>query len=145
MTTAAAKTAERIVHALLFELFAILLLTPIAALALDKPLLSVGSLALVLSAIAMSWNLAYNLLVDRYVQVRRIDWRWRHRLLHGLVFELVLIGICVPLVAWWLAISWWQALLLDIAFFVIILPYTMVFNWCFDRCWHQLMSRTLSH
>ena len=40
--------------------------------------------------------------------------------------------LLVPLAAWWLSVSYWQALLLDLGFFVFFLPYTYVFNWGYD-------------
>jgi uncharacterized membrane protein len=39
----------------------------------------------------------------------------------------------VPLAAWWLQVSLWQALLLDLGFFAFFLPYTYVFNLAYDR------------
>jgi uncharacterized membrane protein len=39
----------------------------------------------------------------------------------------------VPLFAWWLQISLWQALVLDVALIAYFLVYTFVFNLAFDR------------
>ena len=39
----------------------------------------------------------------------------------------------VPFFAWWLNISLWQALVMDVGLLVFFLVYTFVFTWCFDR------------
>ena len=38
----------------------------------------------------------------------------------------------MPTIAWWLDISLWQALLMDLGLVVFFLVYTFVFNWAFD-------------
>ena len=38
----------------------------------------------------------------------------------------------VPTIAWWLDITLWQALLMDLGLVVFFLVYTFVFNWAFD-------------
>ena len=41
--------------------------------------------------------------------------------------------IFIPLIAWWMNISFLEAFLLDAALIVIIPIYTFIFNWSFDR------------
>ena len=38
----------------------------------------------------------------------------------------------VPLIAWWLNVSLWQAFLLDIGVLLFFLPYTYVYHWAYD-------------
>ena len=38
----------------------------------------------------------------------------------------------VPVFAWWLDVSLWQALVMDLGLVVFFLIYTFVFNWAFD-------------
>jgi len=47
----------------------------------------------------------------------------------------------VPLAAWWLAVSFWQAFLLDLGFFAFFLPYTYVFNLAYDRIRLRVIQR----
>lgn len=56
---------ERIIHALGFELIALLICAPAGAWILDKPLFDMGALAIMLSSIAMIWNIIYNAVFDR--------------------------------------------------------------------------------
>lgn len=127
-------TKDRIRHTLLFEGIALLLTVLIAPLLLDHSPLSLGALALILSLIAMSWNYLYNLLFDKWQagippQHRSI----KMRVLHAAGFEggLVLIGL--PLIAWWLQIGLWQALITDIGFSIAFMCYALVFNWGYDK------------
>lgn len=46
---------------------------------------------------------------------------------------MTLVVYLIPLIAWWMGITLWQALLLDMALIVIIPCYTFVFNWAFDK------------
>ena len=39
----------------------------------------------------------------------------------------------MPLVAWWLEISWWAALVTDLGLFVFFFFYALAFQWVFDR------------
>ncbi|WXL26206.1 PACE efflux transporter [Ectopseudomonas mendocina] len=140
MTALAFSAKERIIHAVGFELLLILIATPLMALALDKPLQEVGTLTLALCVIAMFWNMVYNALVDICIKTERIHWNLGSRITHALVFELGLIITCVPLAAWLLNISLLQALLLDIVFLALILPYTVGYNWVFDQIKYTMQN-----
>ncbi|MBA6116681.1 multidrug/biocide efflux PACE transporter [Pseudomonas putida] len=135
---------ERLVHAVGYEAFAVLLCAPLLSWVMGKSLATAGSLAVILSLIAMVWNMLYNALVDRCVSTPRIRWKASTRFAHGLGFEAGLVVWCLPVAAWMLEISLWQALLVELGFFVIILPYTVVYNWAFDKGRHVLMQRRVA-
>lgn len=86
-----------------------------------------------ISLIAVAWNMAYNLLFERWeacqAQLARTVWR---RVLHAVGFQLTLMLYLIPLIAWWMAITLWQAVQLDFALMVVIPGYTFLFNWTFD-------------
>ena len=132
---------ERLVHAIGYEVFAVLLCAPLLSWVMDKSLATAGGLAVTLSLIAMVWNMLYNALVDRWVRTARIHWKAAARFAHGLGFELGLVVWCLPVAAWMLDISLWQALMVELGFFVIILPYTVVYNWAFDQVRHWITQR----
>ena len=133
--------SERLLHAVGYEFFAVLLCAPLLSWIMGKSLATAGSLAVTLSLIAMGWNMLYNMLVDRYVATPRIQWKASARFVHGLGFEAGLVVWCLPVAAWMLDISLWQALMVELGFFVIILPYTVIYNWAFDRARHLLVQR----
>jgi len=136
-----AAFTERLVHAIGYEVFAVLLCAPLLSWIMGKSLATAGSLAVTLSLIAMAWNMAYNALVDRFVVTPRIQWKALSRFVHGLGFEAGLVVWCLPVAAWMLEISLWQAFMVELGFFVIILPYTVVYNWAFDRARYMIEQR----
>jgi uncharacterized membrane protein len=123
---------ERIAHALAFEAIALLICAPLFSWLMSTTLAAMGALTLAVSAIAALWNVVYNAGFDRLE--RRIGFRrsLKVRLLHTLGFEGGLVLAAVPLAAWWLGISLWQALVLDAGLLLFFLPYTLVFNWAYD-------------
>lgn len=39
----------------------------------------------------------------------------------------------VPLIAWWLGVGLWHALVMDLGLVLFFLGYTFAFTWAFDR------------
>lgn len=78
---------ERMLHAGLFELIAVMLFAPLIAWATGKPLHHAGALTLTLSCIAMLWNMVFTAGFQRLERQR--GWRrtLRVRLLHAGLFE----------------------------------------------------------
>ena len=133
--------SERIFHAVLYELCAMILLVPLASLVMDTGLGHMGVLALMMSSVAMLWNMLFNALFERAERrwgLTRTVWV---RSAHALLFEGGLVVMLVPLAAWWLAVSLWQAFLLDLGFFAFFLPYTYVFNLAYDRIRLRVIQR----
>ncbi|QEL55078.1 multidrug/biocide efflux PACE transporter [Chromobacterium paludis] len=135
------KLGERILHAVLYEACAMALLVPLAAMLMQENVLHMGALALMMSTVAMLWNMVFNAWFERLE--KRFGWRRTVavRSAHALGFEGGLVVMLVPLAAWWLGVGWWQALLLDLGFFVFFLPYTYVFNWLYDHLRARLLAR----
>ena len=95
---------------------------------------STGPLAVVITTVAVTWNFIYNYVFEWWEsrQVSRAR-TLKRRILHAIGFQLTLVVYLIPLIAWWMGITLWQALLLDMALIVIIPCYTFVFNWAFDK------------
>ncbi len=132
---------ERISHAAGYELLAVMLSAPVVAFALDVSVADAGALSLVMSLISMLWNMAYNALVDRWYTLERIRWSFITRLVHGVVFEVGIISMCMLLAVWWLQITLLEAFLLEVGFFVFIFPYTVSYNWVYDKLRYQLVQK----
>ncbi|MDD0843530.1 PACE efflux transporter [Pseudomonas sp. Gutcm_11s] len=124
---------RKVVQALLYELVAALFVAPVIAWGFDESLTYSSTLALLLSLVALSWNMLFNTLFEYWEarQVRRSRTLGR-RVLHSLGFEGGLVVLLVPLMAWWLDISWLQALATDIGLLVFFFFYAFVFQWAFD-------------
>ncbi|WP_296255685.1 MULTISPECIES: PACE efflux transporter [unclassified Pseudomonas] len=125
---------RKLVQATLYELIAIMVLSPTLSLIYADDLAHAGALSLMLSASALIWNMLYNGMFELW-EARQAQ-RTRNltrRLLHSLGFEGGLVLMLIPLVAWWLSISWWAALMTDLGLFVFFFFYALVFQWVFDR------------
>ena len=84
--------------------------------------------------IAVIWNLVFNALFERWESRQAVRGRSvRRRIAHAIGFEGGLIAFLVPMFAWGLGVSLWQALVMDLGLVVFFLVYTFVFNWAFDR------------
>jgi len=131
---------ERVAHALIFEVCAILSFTPIISWVTGKPLLDIGVLTLVISTVAILWNMLYNYLFDglqNHLRFKRGLWV---RVMHAVMFEFGLIFFVVPMAAWWLSISLVEAFWLDIGILLLFLPYTMLFNYAYDKVRERLFE-----
>ena len=124
---------RKVVQALLYELVGALFVSPVIAFAFDESMVYSGTLALLLSLVALSWNMLFNSLFEYWEarQKRRTRTLGR-RLLHSLGFEGGLALMLVPLMAWWLDISWLQALLADLGLLLFFFFYAFAFQWVFD-------------
>lgn len=124
---------ERFFHALAFEVIAIALCAPLGAWLLGYSLGHMGLLTLMVSLIAMAWNMIFNSAFDRAQKRLGFARNLGARVVHSVLFEIGLILAVVPLAAWWLDIGLWEALVLDIGIVLFFLPYTFVFNWVYDH------------
>lgn len=126
-------STRKIVQAVCYEAFAVLLVSPVLAFVFDERVETSGALAIVISLFALSWNYAFNSLFER--------WEARHasngrpplrRILHAAGFEGGLALLTIPLIAWWLKLSLWQALVTDFSLLVFFFFYSLAFHWIFD-------------
>ncbi|GLX64236.1 hypothetical protein KMU_22780 [Proteus vulgaris] len=125
---------RKIVYVAAYEIFGWVISSVGLALLADSSTAVTGPLALVITTIAVSWNFIYNCLFEFWEsrQVSRIR-TFRRRLVHAIGFQLTLVLYLIPLIAWWLNVSLWQALVMDFALIIIIPCYTFVYNWVFDK------------
>lgn len=124
---------ERIVHALLFEILAIGISAPLAAWLTGKSIVSMGILTAVIAFMAIVWNMLYNWLFDNLQNRYRFERTVWIRMLHACGFELGLILVAVPFVAWWLDATLLYALITDIGLVLFYLPYAFFFNLGYDK------------
>jgi uncharacterized membrane protein len=132
---------ERVLHALLFELIGVLLFAPGLAWVLGQSLGKMGAMTVMISTVAMLWNMVFNAGFDRLRARLGFAMTLKARALHALSFETGLIVAVVPLAAWWLSISVWEAFLLDIGLLLLFLPYTMLFNMAWDKVRERVVAK----
>ena len=127
--------ADRIRHAIAFEVIGILLATPLGALVFhlhagDSAVIVIGS-----ASVAMAWNYVYNLGFDHALKaitgttLKSLPWR----VAHAVLFEIGLLLMLMPLIALYMGITLWEALVMDLAFALFYMGYALVFNWAYDR------------
>lgn len=128
-------TADRIRHALSFELIGFLIVITAGMVLFDMQVRDIGVIALVGSIIAMIWVYVYNYLFD-LVLMRLQGHAGKsiaQRLLNSLLFEIGLLLVLLPFIAWYLQVSLLEAFMLDAALAMFYLVYSFCFNWVYDR------------
>ncbi|MCW5722461.1 MAG: PACE efflux transporter [Devosia sp.] len=128
-------TSDRIRHAISFEAIGILLATPLAAFAFHLPGDDSAIVVVASATVAMVWNYIYNLGFDHVLTAWRgsTEKTTPLRILHAIAFELGLLAIMLPAIAWYLGIGLWEALVMDMALALFYMVYAFVFNWAYDR------------
>jgi len=127
---------DRLRHTLLFNFTSLATAVPIISYATGAEVSDIGLLGVFLLAYAILLTPLFNMLFDRFDTGAGRDPDKRSvtgRLCHAVGFELCVLLPSLPLVAWWLDITLWEALLLDFGFLVYLTLYTYVFNWIYDR------------
>ncbi|AIN59058.1 MULTISPECIES: PACE efflux transporter [Pseudomonas] len=126
--------ARKVVQAILYEAIAVACVAPVLELAFGAGMAQSTVLSILMSGIAMSWNMAYNWAFERWeARQHQRSRTLLRRLLHALGFEGGLVLILLPLVAYWLDIGLWAALVTNLALFVFFFVYAFVFQWGFDK------------
>lgn len=124
---------RRVVYITLYEGIAIVAASVGLALMSGRDLGHSSVLSVIASVIAVLWNLGFNALFERWESRQAVRGRSvRRRIAHAIGFEGGLVAFLVPVFAWWLDVSLWQALVMDLGLVVFFLVYTFVFNWAFD-------------
>ncbi|MDQ7260693.1 PACE efflux transporter [Paracoccus sp. PS-1] len=126
---------DRVRHAVSFELIGLAIVTPLAAWIYDKPVFDMGVVGVGAATLATVWTFVFNLGFDHAMRrwVGHVGKSLRHRLLHTALFELGLLVMLLPPMAWYLGMTLWQTLLLDLFIVAFYLVYNFVFNIAYDR------------
>ena len=138
------KAKERIFHAALFEVIALILLISLATLLPGQDTSTMTGLAIGLSVIAMVWNYIYNLIFDRIFQGERIKRSFKLRIAHGLGFEVGMIAASFPLIMWVTKMGFWTVLALDLGAVVFFILYAIAYNWAYDVIKHKYWPKPLT-
>ncbi|MCK0138987.1 PACE efflux transporter [Aliiroseovarius sp. F47248L] len=125
---------DRIRHAISFEIIGILLAIPLGSLGFGMHAGDIGVVTIAAATIATVWNYFYNILFDRaMLRIKgKVIKNMFERVVHSVLFELGLLIATLPLIALYLGVSLWQALLMDLAFVLFYLVYAFIFNFVYD-------------
>ncbi|MFK4765736.1 PACE efflux transporter [Desulfobaculum sp. SPO524] len=128
-------TNDRLRHAVLFELFGLLIAAPMAAWVTGKSISHTGVMSLSLSLSAMVWNCVYNWGFDHMLVWMKRPLHKRPvwlRSVHALLFEVTFLLLTLPGVAWWMDMPLSHALVMNIGFSTFFMVYAFVYNWAYD-------------
>ncbi|MBG2802558.1 multidrug/biocide efflux PACE transporter [Proteus sp. WDL240414] len=132
---------ERVFHAVSFEVIAIAITAPLSAWILGRSIFQMGTVAIILSTLAMLLNLFYNMIFDRYWPLIKGPRPTKIRVMHAIGFELSFVIIGLPILAFLLNMSLWNAFLLEVGFFAFFLFYTYAFNLSYDKLRENWFNR----
>ena len=128
---------ERFVQAVLYEIIALVLLTPVYSFALDLPMDNSFETLAMISLAVIIWVWIYNTIFDRMMYARlgllAHEKTPRIRLFHAALYEVTITFIAVPIILYMSGKPVWVALLADIAFSFVFASYTYVFYLIYDR------------
>lgn len=124
---------ERLLHSLLFEIGVVSVASVVVlALSTVEPSAAIGT-GVAMSLMAMVWNLVFNAGFDKIFTEPRQNRSFGLRLLHTISFELGLLIFTIPMIAYLLDLTLWQALIADIGLVVLITTCALIFNWIYDN------------
>ncbi len=125
---------DRIRHALSFEIIGLALVIPLGTVVFAMPMSDIGIVGVVSATVATAWNYLYNLGFDHTLQrLRGTTLKTPAiRVAHAVLFELGLLIVLMPFIAWYLGIGLIHALIMDISFALFYVGYAFVFNWAYD-------------
>ena len=134
---------DRIRHALSFEIIGLILVMPLGAWVFDMPMFDIGIVGLVSSLLATMWTYVYNLLFD-HAMLRITDHvqkTLKIRVFHAILYEVGLLMVLVPFIAWYLNVTWLYAFLMDVSFAAFYMTYAFAFNWAYDAVFPVPLTR----
>ncbi|WP_152829924.1 PACE efflux transporter [Shewanella sp. YLB-07] len=135
------KTNERIFHAVLFEVLAVSLSIMGLAMFTNYDVTALSGTMIVVATIAMIWNFIYNWIFDQFFTGEKTQRTLSLRIFHVVLFELGLLIATVPVMAYLLNVSIWEAFVMDIGVTIFITIYAFTFNWVYDNVRVVLLRR----
>lgn len=131
------NTRDRIFQSFLFEAIALTITVPLGAVIFGVPLGEFGVVAAVCTTVAMLWTYGFNLGFDHVMLWATGAARKSLpvRIGHAILFEVGLVSLLVPFIAWYLGVTIWEALMMDVALAAFYMVYAFVFYWVYDALW----------
>ena len=125
---------RKIIYAVSFETLGILLASGLLLLLADASADQTLLLSVINATVALIWNFTFNAVFENWESRQPVKGRpLRIRALHAILFEGGLTMTMVPFMAWWLDVTFWQALQYEFAIILMFLIYTYAFTFAFDR------------
>ena len=123
---------RRIVHALSYEIILLVIIALALSFFFEMPLEVTGVLGIFMAVTSVIWNMVFNHYFEKFEAKHQLQRTVRVRILHAIGFEGGLMLATIPMVAYAMNMSLWQAIVLDFSLTLCILVYTFIFQWCYD-------------
>lgn len=123
---------RRIVHALSYEIILLVIIAIALSLIFKMPMEVTGVLGIVMAVTSVIWNMIFNHFFEKLEAKRKFQRTVGVRILHAIGFEGGLMLATIPMIAYALQMSLWEAIVLDFSLTLCILVYTFIFQWCYD-------------
>ncbi|MCT8088409.1 MULTISPECIES: chlorhexidine efflux PACE transporter AceI [unclassified Acinetobacter] len=134
---------RRIIHALSYEIILLVIIAIALSFIFDMPMEVTGTLGIAMAVTSVIWNMVFNHFFEKFEAKRQLKRTVGVRILHAIGFEGGLMLATIPMVAYALEMSIWQAILTDFSMTLCILIYTFIFQWCYDAIENHLeINRT---
>lgn len=123
---------ERILHAVIFEVTANVIIALSLAWLMNVSVLQSGSLSVISALTATVWNFVFNKFFDSLQKKHQFQRTFLVRGIHAVGFETGLIISLIPVAMFMLNLTIAEAFFVEIGLVLFFLPYTMLFNWLYD-------------
>ena len=123
---------RRIVHALSYEIILLVIIAIALSFIFHVPMEVTGILGIAMAVTSVIWNMIFNHFFEKYEKRKKLKRTVSVRILHAIGFEGGLMLATIPMVAYAMNMTLWQAILLDLGLTSCILVYTFIFQWCYD-------------
>ena len=124
---------RRIIHALSYEIILLVIIAIALSMIFKMPLEVTGTLGIAMAVTSVIWNMVFNHFFEKFEAKHQLKRTVKIRILHAIGFEGGLMLATIPMVAYALQMSIWQAIVLDFSLTMCILVYTFIFQWCYDH------------
>ncbi|UUS58795.1 MULTISPECIES: chlorhexidine efflux PACE transporter AceI [unclassified Acinetobacter] len=124
---------RRIIHALSYEIILLVIIAIALSFIFKVPMEVTGTLGIAMAVTSVIWNMIFNHYFEKFEAKRKLKRTFGVRVLHAIGFEGGLMLATIPMVAYAMNMTLWQAILLDFSMTICILVYTFIFQWCYDQ------------
>ena len=123
---------RRVIHALSYEVILLVIIAIALSFIFEVPMEVTGVLGVAMAVTSVVWNMIFNHFFEKFEHKRKLKRTIGVRILHAIGFEGGLMLATIPMVAYAMDMTLWQAVLLDLGMTTCILIYTFIFQWCYD-------------
>lgn len=129
----------RIINVFIFEAVAIFIITHLFSFIFNKPLASIGFIAVLTSIIAMLINYVFNLFFDKWYNYPKYK-----LLVRTILFQVVILSFFIPFVMFMLDFDFYQSVVYNTSGSLFFMTYFYVYNFIFEKTVNCLKTKKQS-